>query len=171
MEGDALTKVREMIAISAPPKVVWALITDISRHTEFAGPKSVTKGIDFDGPVAVGARWIAHEQVGPRKFNAPSEITVVDEGKRLEWVSFPPVRREDHRGRGGIVTWGYELTPAGDGTRLEHYTTVLEPRKGALKLKAMYKVMGIPAKILAGVRITLENIRVAAEQQPVSRDP
>lgn len=165
MEGDVLTQIRESITISAPPKVVWELVTDISRHTEFAGPSSVTKGIEFAGPVAVGARWIAHERVGPRKFDAPSEITAVDEERKLEWVSFPPVKKEEHRGTGGTVTWGYELTPAGDGTRLEHYTTVLEPREGAIKLKAMYKVMRIPAKILAGVRTTLENIRKAAEQQ------
>lgn len=163
MEGDALTQIRESITISAPPNVVWELITDISRHTEFAGPDSVTKDIDFDGPVAVGARWIAHEQSGPRKFDAPSEITEVDEGRKLEWVSFPPVKEEDHRGKGGKVTWGYELMPADDGTRLEHYAAVLEPRKGAIKLKAMFKVARIPGKMLAGVRTTLENIRKAAE--------
>lgn len=169
MEGDAMLQIRESITISAPPEVVWELITDISRHTEFAGPSSITKDIEFDGPVAVGARWIAHEQSGPRKFDAPSEITAVDEGERLEWVSFPPAK-EDHRGKGGRVTWGYELTPAGNGTRLEHYTAVLEPRKGALKLKAMFMVMRIPPKILASVRTTLDNIRKAAEQQNVSRD-
>ncbi|MFW6090502.1 MAG: SRPBCC family protein [Actinomycetota bacterium] len=170
MEGDAITRFRESIEISAPPEVVWELISDISRHTEFAGPNSVTKSIEFDGPVAVGTRWIAHEQSGPRKFDAPSEITVVDEGKKLEWVSYPPVKKEEHRGNGGTCTWGYELTPTEDGTRLEHYTTVLEPRKGAIKLKAMFKVAGIPAKILGGVRTTLENIRTAAEQQDVNRD-
>ena len=80
------------------------------------------------------------------------------------------MKKEDHRGKGGTCTWGYELAPDGDGTRLEHYATVLEPRKGAIKLKAMFKVMGIPAKMLAGVRTTLENIRKAAEQQTASRD-
>jgi uncharacterized protein YndB with AHSA1/START domain len=67
MDGDTLASFRETIEISAPPEVVWKLITDISRHTEFAGPKSITKHIEFDGPVAVGAKWIAHEQAGPKR--------------------------------------------------------------------------------------------------------
>ncbi len=164
MEGDVLASFRESVEISAPPPVVWDLITDIRRHAEFAGPKSITKVIDFDGAVAVGSRWIAHERFGPQKFDAPSEITKVDQGKCLEWISFPPMK-EDNRGEGGRVVWGYELSPTAAGSRLEHYMTVLEPRKGAGMLKAMYKVFSLPAKQVAGGRTTLENIRTAAEQE------
>ncbi|MFC5728110.1 MULTISPECIES: SRPBCC domain-containing protein [Nocardioides] len=164
MEGDVVTSFRESVEISAPPHAVWDLITDIRRHTEFAGPKSITKVIEFEGPVAVGSRWIAHEKFGLQKFDAPSEITVVDEVKRLEWISFPPMK-EDDRGKGGRVVWGYELIPTAIGTRLEHYMTVLEARKGTAMLKAMYKVLGLPAKQVAGGRTTLENIRRAAERE------
>src|SRR4051794_34228594 len=139
MEGDVVSSFRESIDISATPGRVWELITDIRRHPEFAGAKSITKVVDFDGPLAVGSRWVAHEKFGPQKFDAPSEITAVDEGTRLEWVSFPPMK-DDNRGTGGRVVWGYELSPAGDGTRLEHHMAVLEPRKGAVALKAMYRV-------------------------------
>jgi uncharacterized protein YndB with AHSA1/START domain len=163
MEGDLIASFRESLDISAPPAVVWDLITDIPRHAEYAGPKSITKVIDFDGPVAVGSRWVAHERFGPQKFDAPSEITAVEPGSRLEWVSFPPMK-EDNRGNGGRVIWAYELSPAAQGTRLVHSMSVLEPRKGALMLKAMYKVFGLPAKQVAGGRTTLENIRKAAER-------
>jgi uncharacterized protein YndB with AHSA1/START domain len=163
MEGDVVTSFRESIEIPAPPEVVWDLIADVRRHAEFAGPKSITKVIDFDGPVAVGSRWVAHERFGPQKFDAPSEITVVEQGKRLEWVSFPPMKEGD-RGKGGRVIWGYELGPTADGTRLEHYMTVLEPLKGAALVKAMYKVLRLPTKQVAGGRTTLENIREAAER-------
>ena len=163
MEGDTVTSFRESIEIAAPPEVVWALITDIPRHAQFAGPKSITKVIDFDGPIEVGSRWVSHEKFGPQKFDAPSEITAVEDGRRLEWESFPPMK-DENRGRGGKVVWGYELSPSGDGTKLEHYMTVLEPRKGAGMLKAMYKVFSLPRKQVAGGRATLENIRMAAEQ-------
>ncbi len=164
MEGDVVSSFRESIEIAAPPHVVWDLVTDIRRHAEFAGPKSITKVIDFDGPVAVGSRWVAHEKFGPQKFDAPSELTVVDQGKRLEWVSFPPMK-DENRGKGGRANWGYELSPTAGGTRLEHYMTVLEPRKGAASLKALYKILRLPAKQAAGGRTTLENIRTAAEKQ------
>jgi uncharacterized protein YndB with AHSA1/START domain len=162
MEGDVLASFRESIDIAAPPAAVWDVITDIPRHAEFAGPKSITKVIDFDGPVAVGSRWIAHERFGPQKFDAPSEITAVEPGKRLEWISFPPMK-EGNRGKGGTVIWAYELTPTAQGTTLVHTMSVLEPRKGALMLKAMYKVFSLPKKQVAGGRTTLENIRKAAE--------
>ena len=95
MEGDVVTSFRESIEISVPPQLVWDLITDIRRHADFAGPKSITKVIDFDGPVAVGSRWVAHEKFGPQRFDAPSVITAVDQGKRLEWVSFPPMKEDN----------------------------------------------------------------------------
>lgn len=163
MDGDVLASFRESVTISAPPEVVWEVITDIRRHPEYAGPKSITKEVDFDGPVAVGRRWVSHERFGPQKFDASSEITAADEGKRLEWISFPPMK-EANRGKGGRVIWGYELTSSVTGTTLEHHMTVLEPRKGAWMLKAMYAVLGLPAKQVAGGRTTLESIRKAAEQ-------
>ncbi len=43
--------------------------------------------------------------------------------------------------------------------------TVFEPRKGAGPLKAMYKVLRLPRKQVAGGRTTLEYIRKAAEQR------
>jgi uncharacterized protein YndB with AHSA1/START domain len=162
MEGDVVASFRESIAIAASPEVVWGLISDISRHPAFAGPKSITKVIEFDGPIAVGARWTAHEKFGPQKFDAPSEITAVDPGKALEWVSFPPMK-DEARGEGGRVVWGYLVEPAGEGARLEHYMTVLEPKRGALSLKAMYKVLSLPKKQREGGLTTLRNIKAAAE--------
>ena len=76
-----------------------------------------------------------------------------------------PSDGRDSRGKGGQVTWGYELRPIAEGTRLEHYMIVLELRKGAASLKTMYKVLGLPAKQVAGGGVTLENLREAAEQQ------
>ncbi|MGA9343536.1 MAG: hypothetical protein WBV37_00415, partial [Nocardioidaceae bacterium] len=67
-----LVDITESVQIEAPPDVVWQLVTDVKRHTEFAGPKSITKVIEFDGPPHVGDRWIAHERFGPQKFDAPS---------------------------------------------------------------------------------------------------
>jgi uncharacterized protein YndB with AHSA1/START domain len=156
MEGDVVTSFRESVKFP-PPQVVWDLITDIRRHAEFGGPKRITKVIDFDGEVAVGGgRWVSHEKFGPQKFDAPSEITEVDPGRRLEWVSYPPMK-DDNRGQGGRVIWGYELSSTEDGTKLEHYMRVLEPRRGAATLKTMYKVFGLPAKQVAGGRTTLQH--------------
>lgn len=164
MEGDVVSSFRESVSIAAHPDVVWGLISDIPRHVEFAGPKSITKAIEFEGELAVGARWIAHEKFGPQKFDAPSEVTAVDHGRLLEWVSYPPVKRDEDRGKGGRVIWGYVVTPDDGGTRLEHSMSVLEPKKGAAMLKALYKVMSLPRKQREGGLTTLRNIKAAAER-------
>ena len=164
MEGDVVSSFRESITIDAPPELVWKLVSDIKRHPEFAGPKSITKAIDFDGELAVGSRWIAHERFGPQKFDAPSEVTAIDPGRSLEWVSFPPMK-DANRGKGGKVEWGYVVEPTGSGTTLTHDMTVLEPRKGAGVLKMMYAVFGLPKKQRAGGLTTLTNIKTAAERE------
>ena len=133
--------------------------TDLKRP---AGPKSITKVIDFDGPLQVGSRWIAHERFGPQKFDAPSDVTRLEPGRAFAWVSFPPFK-EDKRGAGGRVFWSYALKPAGDGTHLSHSMQVIPPEKGAMGMKVMYAVLGLPKKQRLGVLTTLSAIKAAAE--------
>jgi uncharacterized protein YndB with AHSA1/START domain len=163
MEGDTISQVRESVLIDAPVHVVWELVADVGRHPEFAGPKSITKAIEFDGPLETGARWIAHEKFGPQKFDAPSEATNVVAEKEFSWVSFPPVKKESDRGRGGRVLWSHRLTSQDGRTRLEHTMQVLEPRRGAGMLKLLYRVLRLPNRQRQGVRTTLDNIKREAE--------
>jgi uncharacterized protein YndB with AHSA1/START domain len=164
---EPLVEVAESIDIAAPVEPVWLLVTDVARHPEFAGPKSITKVIDFDGPVEVGQRWVAHERFGPQKFDAPSDITAVDPQRRFSWVSFPPAK-ESNRGEGGRVHWAYELTPTAQGCRLTHTMRVLPPERGAWPMKAMYKLLRLPDKQRAGVLTTLRNIKATAEATAAS---
>jgi hypothetical protein len=163
MEGDIVSQVRESVLVSAPVHVVWELVADVRRHPEFAGPKSITKSIEFAGPLESGAGWIAHEKFGPQKFDAPSEATEVVAEKEFSWVSFPPVKNESDRGRGGRVLWSYRLTPEDGSTRLEHTMQVLEPRRGAGMLKLLYRALRLPNRQREGVRTTLGNIKREAE--------
>jgi uncharacterized protein YndB with AHSA1/START domain len=167
MEGDVVSSFRESLHIDAPPEVVWRLVSDVRRHPEFAGAKSITKAIDLDGDLEVGRRWIAHERFGPQKFDAPSQITALDPPRSFEWVSYPPMK-DANRGKGGTVEWGYLLEPEGDGTNLIHFMKVLEPRKGARALKLMYAVFRLPNKQRAGGLTTLTNIKAAAERTPTT---
>ncbi|HET8583952.1 MAG TPA: SRPBCC family protein [Jatrophihabitans sp.] len=167
MEGEIISSFRESITIEAPPEVVWKLVRDIKRHPEFAGPKSITKLIDFEGEAAVGSRWIAHERVGPKKFDAPSEVTAFAPHRSLEWLSFPPMK-DANRGTGGKVEWGYLVEAEIAGTRLTHFMNVLEPRKGAGMLKMMYTVFGLRNKQRAAGLTTLQNIKTTAEREAKS---
>jgi uncharacterized protein YndB with AHSA1/START domain len=160
-----LVDIEESIHVDANPARVWSLVSDVKRHPEFAGPKSITKKIDFDGVLEPGARWVAHERFGPQKFDAPSEVTAVDPGHELAWVSFPPMK-EANRGEGGRVLWNYTVDVDGTGTKLTHHMRVLPPEKGAWMLKTMYAVLRLPTQQRRGIRTSLANIKAAAETTP-----
>ncbi len=159
-----LVDISESIQIDTAADVVWALVTDVKRHPEFAGPKSITKVIDFDGLPHVGDRWIAHERFGPQKFDAPSDVIKVNPDREFAWVSYPPFK-EDKRGEGGRVFWSYTLAPAVGGTHLTHKMQVIPPERGALGMKVMYAVLGLPKKQRAGIITTLDAIKAAAEAE------
>ncbi|MGH2746531.1 MAG: SRPBCC family protein [Actinomycetota bacterium] len=158
MEGDVLLEVTEAVSVEAPPEVVWELVTDVSRHPEFAGSKSMTKAIEFEGPLEVGARWNAHEKFWGRKFDAPSEITALEPKRAFEWVSYPPMK-DENRGKGGRAYWKYVLTPENSGTRLEHTARILEPKKGAGALKAFYRLINASKRNREAIMTSLNNIK------------
>jgi uncharacterized protein YndB with AHSA1/START domain len=158
-----LVDIEESVHVDADVEHVWALVADIRRHPEFAGPRSITKQIEFDGDLQPGARWLAHERFGPQKFDAPSEVSEVEPGHLLAWVSFPPIRHEEDRGEGGRVLWSYTVDPDGTGSKLTHHMQVLPPEKGARTLKAMYAVLRLPHQQARGIHTSLTNIKTAAE--------
>jgi uncharacterized protein YndB with AHSA1/START domain len=162
---EPLVDITENIHIDADTEQVWSLVSDVERHAQYAGPKSITKQIEFQGDLVPGARWVAHEKFGPQKFDAPSEITEVNPGQRLAWVSFPPMK-EANRGAGGRVHWSYSIEPDEHGTRLTHHMQVMPPEKGAWVLKAMYAVLRLPSQQRRGIHTSLTNIKAAAEAPP-----
>ncbi|MGP3984982.1 SRPBCC family protein [Streptomyces sp. KR80] len=159
-----LSEITESVHVDATPDEVWSVVTDVRRHPEFAGPKSITKEIEFEGPLEIGAHWLAHEKFGPQTFDAPSEVTMVDPAHDFSWVSLLPVR-EKSRGTGGRVYWDYHLEPEGEGTRLSHHMRVEEPARGAVSLKALYKVLNMPKRQREGILTSLGNIKDVAEHE------
>jgi uncharacterized protein YndB with AHSA1/START domain len=163
---DTLVDIEESVHIDAAPETVWRLVTDVRRHPEYAGPKSITKAIDFDDTLHVGARWIAHEKAGPQKFDARSEVTILDPGHEFGWASFPPMK-EQNRGEGGRVLWSYTIVPDQTGTRLTHHMQVLPAQKGAWVQKTMNAVLRLPKQQRRGIITSLTNIKTTAEHEPM----
>ncbi|MFN2594257.1 MAG: SRPBCC family protein [Actinomycetota bacterium] len=150
------------IHISAPPEVVWELITDVKRHPEFAGDQSITKVIHFDGPLEVGARWTADEKIGPMKFTAPSEVTVLTDPVEFGWKSFPPAKDEDHQAQ---VHWVYRIAPEGNGVQLTLEMSGTAPKKGLGMIKFQRLLVGAERKNPRDMMTSLQNIKAAAERE------
>jgi len=158
-----LVDITESVLVDAPPATVWGLVADLRRHPEFAGRKSITKAVDFDGPAAPGRSFVSHERFGPRRFDAPSDIVAVVPERELRWVSFPPMKERD-RGEGGRVLWRYGLCPEGGGTRLEHQMQLLEPARGAGKFALMHRLLRLPEKHRRGILTSLCAVKAEAER-------
>jgi hypothetical protein len=100
------------IEIDAPPRVVWAILTDLRRYPEW---NPLFR--EASGQVAVGKRIRLRSvhPAGGRLMTVKPKITVAEPGAELRWVSSLP----------GLVTGEHRfaLTLADGGTRLEQSET------------------------------------------------
>ena len=75
--------VRDTFHIDASPDRVWALVTDLSRYSEWQAGLVEVK--DSSGSLDhVGSKFTAVVQVMGRRLEATSEVTKVEPGKLIE---------------------------------------------------------------------------------------
>jgi hypothetical protein len=102
-----------MIEVSAPPERVWALVSDIAV---IASLSRETRSVDWldDGEAAtVGRRFRGvnqHEAVG--EWTTTSTVVVCDPPRAFQWDVCSPTPGTP------AASWGYDLQPAADGTRV-----------------------------------------------------
>lgn len=94
--------------VTAPPRVVWEVVTDLEGTTpKLPGVQSVERLSD-DGPGSyeVGTRWRETRRMFGQDATEEMEVVAVD-----------PERRTDIRAVHGATEYrtGFELTPAGNG--------------------------------------------------------
>jgi len=100
-------KVAATVTIKGSPAAVFAQLTDVAHYTEWVG---VIKGVRdiSDTPVRLGSTYTSVAQFMGKKMESKVKITAYEPGKRYaENVSGKP---------GGLMA--FELTPDGDGTRV-----------------------------------------------------
>ncbi|MBI2169133.1 MAG: SRPBCC family protein [Actinobacteria bacterium] len=153
----------ETIDVGAPPEAVWAVVADIEGHTRLAGSGEV-KAIRMSGPPGLGTRFEGDIEVGVvGSFVAQCEIAAWDPPSRLAWKSWPPLDEGETSDHQIEVNWEFLLTPHGEGTRVEHRFSVPPPKAGAEELADFLERTNRIDAVRAGMRQTLENLRVAVE--------
>lgn len=98
------------VDIAAPPRSVWDLVTDINLPARFSTEFQGAEWLDGAGP-ALGSRFLgrnAHDAVG--RWQTTCTIVSFEPERTFGWA----VGEVDNR----TATWRFDLTPAGDGTRL-----------------------------------------------------
>lgn len=101
--------------VAAPPRAVWALVTDPQFLVEVSTEMQRAEWADGDRP-GLGARLRGehhHEAIG--RWSTVSTVTAWEPGRVFEWTV------EDGAECGGTAVWRFELTPDGDGTVLRQW--------------------------------------------------
>jgi hypothetical protein len=106
--------------IEAPPEVLYAILSDVTRTPERTPDIVRCEWIDGATGPAVGARFKAINTAGGRKkwFNKPI-VTVADPGREFTFERTEPFA--------GTIEWKHVLTAEGTGTRVTESYTVLKP--------------------------------------------
>jgi uncharacterized membrane protein len=143
----AVRRFEEQIEVKAPADKIWPMVSDFTRHGEWAGHGlQATK--TTDGPVGVGTTFATTaKQFGTQREH--STVTAFDAPSRIEW---------DSKGALGVVHHWISLSQGGDVTVV---------RKGAEMTAPTFlaKLTGprIKKDMPKGFRADLENIKARSE--------
>ena len=96
----------DSLHVAASPQRVYDTVSDVTRTGEWS-PICIGCEWDDDGGPRVGARFTGHNRKPEREWSTTSEVVAADPGRAFAWEV-----------NGGLVRWGYEIEPDGDGTRL-----------------------------------------------------
>ena len=106
--------------IEAPPEVLYAILSDVTRTPERTPDIVRCEWLDGATGPAVGARFksINKQGRGPNWSNKPV-VTVADPGREFTFTRTEPFA--------GTIEWKHVLTAEGTGTRVTESYTVLKP--------------------------------------------
>jgi uncharacterized protein YndB with AHSA1/START domain len=140
------------IHIDAPPEMLYAMISDVTRMGEWSPETHTCVWIEGATGPAVGARFKGSNKRGILRWSTKPTVKVADPGKEFTFDVGSP-GKEDTR-------WSYKLTPKDGGTDL---TESFE----SLRYTLFFKIVSPPKRrkrqLHEGVEKTLERIKQAAE--------
>lgn len=152
------------VVITAPPAVVFDLVSDVTRMGEFS-PECVSCTWTNGGTGSVGSRFVGHNRVG-REWKMECEVTVALRPWSFEWSVLTEAVSSE------TSVWRFDVEPVGDGTRLLQTFKMNEPPTGLQRLldartgEEQERTIDLRRQRLdAGMRSTLSAIKTAAERQ------
>lgn len=141
------------IIIDAPPELVWALISDVTRMGEWSPETIWCRWLDGTDSPRVGARFRGRNQVGGfMRWSTTARVTGCEPGREFAFTI-------ELRGR-ELTRWRYALAPEGAGTEVtESYEIVHIP----LRARGYRALVDRDAALLRGMDETLRRLKAAAE--------
>ena len=153
------------VSIAAPPEVVWALLSDLTRMGEWS-PFCIGANMRGAGPAPEpGTRFTGRNRNGWHRWNTKCTVLASDPGREIAWaVAFMGF---------SVAFWRYRLEPAADGTTLvteswrDLRTFPLFHFKPSVRL--VTGARDVYATTDAGIQATLAQLKSAAESLAAPR--
>jgi uncharacterized protein YndB with AHSA1/START domain len=141
--------------IAAPPEVVYAAISDVTRMGEWSEEcYSCEWHPGFDRAV-VGATFDGHNRHGDHEWTSQGKVTEADPGRSFAFecsmFDFP------------YSTWGYRIEPTPSGCRVTEWTEDRRPESAMEFSKTMSGVEDRTERNRQTISGTLERLATAVE--------
>jgi uncharacterized protein YndB with AHSA1/START domain len=141
--------------IAAPPDVVYAAISDVTRMGEWSEECYACEWHDgVDGP-AVGATFDGHNRNGEHEWTTQGKVIEADPGRAF---AFECSMYDFH-----YSTWGYRIEPTPDGCRVTEWSEDLRPESALEFSKQTSGVHDRDARNRQTMSATLERLAAALE--------
>lgn len=151
-----LTSDEVSLWIDAPPEVLYALVSDVTRTPEWSPEIVSCEWLDgAEGP-AVGARFKARNKVAWMSWSNEPVVQVADPGREF---AFSRLERT-----AGELWWRYRFEASGTGTQVTESYEVTRPIPRLAYL--MFRLTGDrdrAAVMREGMRTTLRRLKEVAE--------
>ncbi len=134
--------------VSAPPEVVFAILSDPRQHQRIDGSGSLRGNVTGPERLSRGADFGMDMKMYGLPYKIRNRVVEFEEGSQIAWRHF------------GGHRWRYQLEPADGGTRVtESFDYSMYPALGAFVIERA----GFPAKNRRGIEETLVRLKAAAE--------
>jgi ribosome-associated toxin RatA of RatAB toxin-antitoxin module len=150
-----VSDVRVSADIFADPKVVYDLVSDVTRMGEWSPETTSCRWLSGNGPAALGARFRGTNKRLIAQWTTTCTVTAADPGRRFAF--------DVRWGPWYISEWSYDIEPTPEGCRVTEAWA--DRRRAALRVSSP-AVMGIvdrSAHNRRGMEKTLAALKAAAE--------
>ncbi len=142
--------------IAAPPEVVYAAISDVTRMGEWSEECYACEWHEgFDGP-AVGATFDGHNRHGEHEWTTQGTVIAADSGRTF---AFECSMMDFH-----YSTWGYVIEPTETGCRVTEWSEDLRPESAVELSKQISGVDDRSGRNRQTMSGTLERLAAALER-------
>jgi uncharacterized protein YndB with AHSA1/START domain len=146
------------VVIEAPAERIYALVADMPRMGEWSPECQRVEWLEGSTGPAEGAKFIGHNQGGPRgllKWSRRGRVLIAEPGRDFVFTT-------EEGGKEGVV-WRYGFEPVEGGTRV---TESYEVRT----IPTWARIVDVPTnrvrELREGLQHTLEQLKSAAEATP-----